>query len=126
LINSGREEGSAISGRELASQNGVAGVVSARIAISAGHIGVNTSSGRNASVISAEVVVIAFEGSIDGLVEASVDRIAEIVSAGILIIAVDGSVCARSSGAARIGRASVVVIARDRSGRARSVDASYC
>jgi len=127
LINSGGEEGRAISGRILASQNGVALVVSARISVNAGHVVVGTSAGRNANIISADVVVIAFEGGIDICVEASSDWIAEIVSAGIVIIAVDGSVLARSSSSvARISRASVVVIARDGLGIASSVDASDC
>jgi hypothetical protein len=52
-------------------------------------------------------------------------RIAEIVSAKVVVIAVDWSVLARSSDRiAGVLRAGVVVIARDWSGRASSIDAS--
>jgi hypothetical protein len=92
LIDGGGEERRAIGGRILTSQNRVAVVVSARIIVYAGDVGVDTSGGRHASVICAEVEVIAFEGSIDGCVLASLLRIAEIVSAGVAIITVEGSV----------------------------------
>jgi len=101
----------------LASENRVAGVVSARIVIDAGDVGVSATSCRIAGVVGANVVVIAVNSQVEGKVSAARQGIATVVSASVVIIAVNWSVFAGSSGwIAGIIAASVSVIASNGGG----------
>jgi hypothetical protein len=85
----------------------------------------DTSNGGHTSVVGANVVVIAFIGSVERPVEATADGIAEIMSACIAIITVHWKITASSCyRVAGVLRACISVIAVDWSWNARAVDAS--
>jgi len=85
----------------------------------------DASNAGHASVVGANVVVIAFIGSVERRVEATGDGIAEIVGACIAVIAVHWNITASSSyGVARVLRACISIIAVDWSCNARAIDAS--
>jgi len=106
----------------LATQDGVASVVSARIVINAGDVGVHAASSWIAGVVGANVVVIAVNSQVECNVQASGGWIAIIVSASIVVIAVDWSVFTGSScRIATIIAAKVSVVARNWSGIAMSI-----
>jgi hypothetical protein len=87
----------------------------------------DTSDGGHASVVGANVVVIAFVGGVDWRVEATSGGIAEIASARVAIIAVHWSITASSCyGVAGVLRACISIIAVDWSCNARAIDASDC
>jgi hypothetical protein len=106
----------------LATQDGVASVVSARIVVNAGDVGVRATNCWLAGVVGAKVVVIAVNSQVEGNVQASSGWIAIIVSASIVVVAVDWSVFTGSScRIATIIAAKVSVVARNWSGIAMSI-----
>jgi len=123
LINSSGEDGRAVGDRVLTSQDRIAGVVSAGIRIDASDVWMGTTDCGIARVVGADVVVIAFEGNVEGNVDTAANWIAGIVSAGVVVIAVDWSVLAGTSGGVAIViAAGIPVIAGDGSGVALTID----
>jgi len=86
----------AVDRRELASENGVAGILCASVVVKASDVGVNTSSCWNTGVDSANTVIITVSG-VEGNVVTSSGGAAIVVSAGISVIAVNSGVSAETS-----------------------------
>lgn len=121
LVHLCRKDRSTICHWVFASNGRIAQVVSARISVDTGHVGVVATIGSIAEVVGANIVVIAFHSGVPGNMVASTEWIAEIVSASIVIIAVDWSVLTSSTcWIAPIFRASISIIAVNWSGNAIS------
>jgi len=80
----------------LASENGVAGILCASVVVKASDVGVNTSSCWNATIGSANTVIVAVS-SVEGNVVTSSGGAAIVVSAGISVIAINSGVSAETS-----------------------------